>query len=414
MSGRRASGLGCRWVLALFACWGLTGLASAAETPLAVLAPAAPALAQPALLAGPPGSGLTLEDALRQAKDGDTIDLLPGEYRTPLLIDNRRLTLRGLPGGQPAVINGEGKLGTAKALWTVRGGQVTLQNLEFRGARSGDGAGAGVRFEGGGVLRVVRCTFFDNEHGLMAANEDKAELHIEASVFGMAPRVEGGLHHLLNVGRIARLSITGSRFQQGFEGHLIKTRARENHIAYNFIHDGSRGGASYEIDIANGGIATVIGNVIGQGADSQNLVMVAYASEDRPWDQNRLVVSHNTFINHGWVPAWYLRVFGKNLPGPVEVLGVNNLLVGGGVFGLGADGRFEGNRHVTRGMLRDFDTYAFELPPGGLWRGSGVDPRALVLGGKRQDLSPKAEFQWPTGTRPLTPVESWSPGAFQK
>jgi hypothetical protein len=414
MSGGRASGLGRRWVWVLGACWGLSGSALAAETPLTVLAPPAPVLAQPVLLAGPPGSGLTLEDALRQAKDGDTIDLLPGEYRTPLLIENRRLTLRGLPGGKPAVITGDGKLGTAKALWTVRGGQVTLQNLEFRGARSGDGAGAGVRFEGGGSLRVVRCNFFDNEHGLVAVNEDKAEVLIDSSVFGLAPRVEGGLHHLLNVGRIARFTITGSRLQQGFEGHLIKTRARENTIAYNFIHDGSRGGASYEIDIANGGIAAVIGNVIGQGADSQNLVTVAYASEDRPWDQNRLVLSHNTFINHGWVPAWFLRVFEKNLPGPVEVVAVNNLLVGGGVFGLGSVGRFDGNRHATRGMLRDFDTYAFELPPGGLWRGSGVDPRALMLNGQRQDLSPKAEFQWPIGTRPLAPRDSWSPGAFQQ
>jgi hypothetical protein len=32
----------------------------------------------------------------------------------------------------------------------------------------------------------------------------------------MAPKVVGGLYHLLNVGRIAKLSITGSRFQQGF------------------------------------------------------------------------------------------------------------------------------------------------------------------------------------------------------
>jgi hypothetical protein len=417
MSGGRASGLGWQWVWVwvLGGCLCSSGMSQAVETPLTVMAPPAPVLAQPVLLVGLAGSGLTLEDALRQAKDGDTIDLLPGEYRAPLLIENRRLTLRGLPGGKPAVITGDVKLGAANALWTVRGGQVTLQNLEFRGARSGDGAGAGVRFEGGGALRVVRCTFFDNEHGLVAIGDDKAELSIESSVFGMAPRVEGGLHHLLNVGRIARLTITGSRLQQGFEGHLIKTRARENLIAYNFIHDGSRGGASYEIDIANGGIATVIGNVIGQGDDSQNLVMVAYASEDRPWDQNRLVVSHNTFINHGWVPAWFLRVFAKNLPGPVEVLGVNNLLVGGGVFGLGSIGRFEGNRHATRGMLRDFDTYAFELPPGGLWRGSGVDPRALMLAGKRQDLSPKAEFQWPIGTQPL-PADrsSWAPGAFQK
>lgn len=366
------------------------------------------------LLVGPLGSPLALEDALRQAMDGDTLELLPGEYRGAVLIDGRRLTLRGVAGGKLAIVTGEAKIGPGKALWTIRGGQVTLQNLEFRGARASDGGGAGVRFEGGGVLRVERCTFFNNEYGLLATNDDKAELIIDSSVFGMAPRVEGGLHHLLNVGRIAKLSVSGSRFQQGFEGHLIKTRARENLIAYNFIHDGSRGGASYEIDIANGGLATVIGNVIGQGSDSQNMVLVSYGSEDRAWDQNRLVLSHNTFVNYGWMPAWFLRVLGKNLPANAEVLAVNNLLVGGGVFSLGASGQFDGNRHATTGMLRDAETYAFELPSGSVWRGSGIDPRSVLLNGKSIDASPKAEFDWPLGTRELKPAASWAPGAFQK
>lgn len=370
---------------------------------------AQPVGAQSTWLAGPAGSGLSLEDALAQAKDGDTVELLPGEYKGGLLLENRRLTIRGAPGKAP-LIKGDGKPGAAKALWLVRGGQVLLQNLEFRGARSADGSGAGVRQEGG-ELRLERCSFFDNEHGLVAANDEKAQLQIEASVFGMAPRVVGGLHHLLNVGRIARLHITGSRFQQGFEGHLIKTRARENVITYNFIHDGMRGGASYEIDIANGGIATVLGNVIGQGADSQNPVMVGYGSEDRAWDRNSLVVAHNTFINYGWLPAWTLRVFRDHLPADTQVHGVNNLIVGGGVFGWGARGDFAGNRHATRGMLRDAETYAFELAPGSAWRSSGVDPRGVA----GQDLSPKAEFEWPVGTKALSPGRtSWAPGAYQR
>lgn len=352
---------------------------------------------------------MTLEEALRKAQDGDTVELLPGEYKGSVLLENRRLTVRGAAGKAP-VIKGESKAVPAKALWTVRGGQVTLQNLEFRGARSTEGSGAGVRHEGG-ELFVNACSFFDNEHGLVAANDDKATLRIEASVFGQAPKVVGGLHHLLNVGRIAKLSVTGSRFQQGYEGHMIKTRARENLIAYNFIHDGQRGGASYEIDIANGGIATVLGNVIGQGADSQNPVMVGYGSEDRSWDRNTLVVAHNTFINYGWMPAWTLRVFRDHLPADTRVTGINNLIVGGGLFGWGAAGEFSGNRHATRGMLRDAETYAFELRPGSQWRTSGVDPRKV----NGQDLSPKAEFEWPVGTKALAPnASTWAPGAYQR
>ena len=405
----------CAWLAWACALAAVAQLAIAGTVPAPVAADAAataaPAVASSAAvwLVGPEGAAKALEEALRKAKDGDTIELLPGDYSGGLLIENRRLTLRGVAGAKPPLIKGDGKPGAAKALWTVRGGDVTLQNLEFRGARSSEGSGAGVRHEGG-QLRLQRCQFFDNEHGLFSADDAKARITIEDSVFGLAPKVVGGLHHVLNVGRVARLSISGSRFQQGFEGHLIKTRARENLIAYNFIHDGIRGGASYEIDIAHGGLATVIGNVIGQGSQSQNPVMVAYGTEGRPWDKNVLLVAHNTFINWGWTPAWFLRVLSDKLPADTEVIAVNNLLVGGGVFSMTAPGRFAGNRHATLGMLSDADTYAFELPPGSIWRTSGIDPRAV----DGRDLAPKAEYQWPLGTKELPPRTSWAPGAFQK
>ena len=292
----------------------------------------------------------------------------------------------------------------------MRGVDVTRENIVFRGARGADGSAAGVRQEGG-KLTLRQCQLFDNEHGLLAINDDRAEVVIESSVFGMAPKVVGGLHHLLNVGRINKLSITGSRFQQGFEGHLIKSRARETFIGYTMIHDGIRGGASYEIDIASGGLATVIGNVIGQGSDSQNPTLVAYGTEGRGWDKNTLLLAHNTLIHNGWLPAWFLRTFTDNLPPGAEVHAVNNLVVGPGVFWLGAAGNFAGNRHATRGMLRDIETYGFELPPGSVWRGSGIDPRAVA----GHDLSPKREFEWPVGTRELPAgLTSWSPGAYQR
>lgn len=359
-----------------------------------------------AWMVGPAGTPMALAAAVAQAADGDTIELSPGEYRGTLVLDQRRLTLRGTG---PVVVRGDDRPGDAKALWTVRGGEVLIEGIEFRGARSKDGSGAGVRQEGG-KLTLRKTQFFDNEHGLFAANDDKAEVLIDSSVFGQAPKVAGGLHHLLNVGRIAKLSITGSRFQQGFEGHLIRSRAREAFIAYNFIHDGVRGGASYEIELAAGGLATVIGNIIGQGVDGQNPVLLVYGTEGRAWERNELYVAHNTFVHYGWLPAWFMRVFDDRVGPDTRVFAVNNLLVGPGVFWLAASGEFAGNRHATRGMLQDIWTNGYELPPGAMWRGSGIDPSKV----NGQDLRPKAEFEWPVGTRTLQPPAAWTPGALQR
>lgn len=371
----------------------------------------APASAIPAaadrLIVGADGG--SLPDALARARDGDTIELLPGDYTgAPLVLEGRRLTLRGV--GNRPVFKHAGRLpGGAKALLTVRGGEVTLENLRFGGARADNGEGAGLRMEGG-RLTVRDCSFYDNEYGLHALNDESARLHIEHSEFGQAPKVVGGLHHLLNVGRIGSLEVRGTRFQQGFEGHLIKVRARETMLAYNFIHDGFRGGASYEVDLAGGGVATLIGNVIGQGSDTQNPVVVAYGAEGGHWERNELRLAHNTLVNYGWTPAWFLRVFEDKMRSP-QVVAVNNLVVGIGVFSLGAPGRFEGNRTVSRRQLRDFETYAFELPPDSMWRNSGIDPRNI----DGHDLSPKGEFDWPARVVPLEGERtSWTPGAFQR
>ena len=363
------------------------------------------------LLVGPDGAQQRLEDALRMARDGDVIEVLPGTYRgVRVVLENRRLTLRGV-GDKKPVFDGEGKPTASHALVLVRGGEVLLENIELRGARANDGEGAGVLLEGG-RLKLKACAFYDNENSLVTNSDERAEVEIENTQFGQAPQVEGALHHLLNIGRIAKVSVTGSRFQAGFEGHMIKSRARETDIRYSFIHDGGAGGSSYEIDLPLGGVVTLIGNVIGQSPKGRNRVMVAYGSDGNGWPRNALYMAHNTLLNYQFTPAWFLRVWRDQLPEGTEIVAVNNLLVGGGVFSLFNGGRFEGNHHALRSMLADPDTYAFELPAGSMWRGKGVDPRQAVPG---RDLAPQAEFAWPMGSKALQPGRSsWSPGAFQK
>jgi len=365
---------------------------------------------------GPPGQGPALAQVLQQARDGDTVEIQPGDYRGEVaVIHQRRLTLRGRnarggpgqPGDRP-VLHAAGRSAEDKAIWVVREGDITIENIEFRGARVADRNGAGLRFEKG-RLTVRRCGFFDNENGILTANFGDAELVIEDSVFANAPRVNDALHHLLYVGHIARLSVTGSRFHDGWYAHLIKSRARDSLIAYNLIVDGPSGQAAYEVDLPNGGQARLIGNVIHQSANTRNPVLVSYGAEGGVAAGSALLMAHNTLVSDARGAA-FLKVWEDKLPPGSRVAVINNLTVGLGVLNLGNPGQFDGNYPALAGMLEDIGGLGYALKPGAWLRGRGVMPR-LADG---TDLAPQAEFNLPLGTHPIQPRIDWSPGAFQR
>jgi len=360
-------------------------------------------------LVGPQGQPYSLREALVQARDGDVIELMPGEYAEhAATLPARRLTLRGLGSTRP-VLHGRGGIAEGKAIWVVKGGEITVENLEFRGARAPDRNGAGLRLESGRLI-VRRSAFFDNENGVLTVNDQQSELRIEDSIFAHAPRDAGWTNHLIYVGRIARFELQGSRLHDGAKGHLLKSRARENWVLHNLLVDGDQGQSSYEIDLPNGGDALLLGNVLVQGPKTENPVVVAYGAEGGVWPRNRLRMAHNTLVNDSRMPAWFLRVWGDKL-GEVqpEVLAVNNLTVGLGSFDWGAAGRFQGNRNSWRSPLVEPLVFDYALQPDSGLRGKAVDAAAID-----PELVPKAEFQLPLGTRPLVPPARWSPGAFQR
>ncbi|MFO1326468.1 MAG: hypothetical protein U1F56_03840 [Rubrivivax sp.] len=360
------------------------------------------------LIVGPTPPALSLAEALAQAQDGDTVALVAGDYKGHGgVVTQRQLTIRALTG--PVVLHAARQLPERKAILVIRGGEVTVEGLEFRGARADDANGAGIRHETG-RLTVRNSVFLDNEIGILTGNDEKAELVVEDSEFGRAPRIEGGLHHLLYVGRIARFTLRGSRFYLGYEGHLVKSRAAESRIHYNLIHDGDEGEASYEIDLPNGGRAWIVGNVIGQSARAQNPVMVAYGGEGSRWPANGLYLAHNSFVGNPWPPSWFVRVFHDRLPAATEVVAVNNVAVGLGLFSPFAEGRFDGNRQaLRRRALESVYTLDFTPTEASGWRRSARP--AGNAGG--ESLAPTAEFTLPRGTRPLAAPAQWTPGAFQ-
>ena len=331
-----------------------TWLGAAAAAALGAAWPQrAPASAGPGaarvLTVGPGAAFGSLAAAARACRDGDRIELLPGTYRGDVaVLEGRGLTLRGL--GDGAVLDAAGQHALGKGILVVRG-DVTLENITFRGARVPDGNGAGVRFDHGALV-VRRCRFFDNEMGLLSGNQPDSTLHVEDSVFADAPRHAGGLHHLLYAGRIAQLTLQGCRFENGWRGHLVKSRARENRIVCNVLHDGPQGGASYELELAEGGINLVSGNLVVQGPHTQNRRMVAVGFDADATQPHGLVLVHNTLVNTG--PAGsFLTLAGARLGRMAPLLVANNLVVGDGAGGWPAAADGGGNQRLRLPQLVD-------------------------------------------------------------
>ena len=139
-------------------------------------------LARAELIAVEPGGKVSLEEAARRAKDGDTISLAPADFRGQVAVfAQSRLTIRGVPGKTRLLA--QGRAAEGKAILVLRGQQVLVEGIEFRGARVPDHNGAGIRFEQGS-LTVRNCRFFDNENGILTASHPGMTLDIENSEFG--------------------------------------------------------------------------------------------------------------------------------------------------------------------------------------------------------------------------------------
>lgn len=344
-------------------------------------------------------------EAARVAQDGDEVDIDSGTYPGDVAVwTQKSLVLRGV-GGHARLLFMD-RTAEGKALWVMRGGPFLVEDMDFVGARASDGNGAGIRFEQG-QLTLRHCLFHGNEDGLLTANDPTSELVIEDSEFGYNGSGTGQTHNLY-VGSIHSLRVRGSYFHHANVGHLLKSRAAFNDIAYNRLTDGPGGRASYELDLPAGGVARVIGNLIQQGGDSENSNIIAYGEEKYLWPDNRFYLASNTIVNDMTGGGTFLRVAPSEAMA-VTLHSVNNLLVGKGDLSVPSgltslnDVRTDWSRFV-RPMRQDYhlkrpvEGLHFETPPD-----AGQDGIRLV---------PRFEYAHPLSVQPLARAPEY-PGALQ-
>lgn len=240
----------------------------------------------------------TLADAVAAASAGDTIDVHAGTYTDQSAIINVPLTIQGVD-GMP-VFTATTNIGNGKGFLVINA-STTIGNIEFRNAQVADGNGAGIRYQAGN-LTVLNSSFIDNQDGILATPIVKGtgSLLVDNSMFqnnGVASGSERGFDHALYATELASVTVENSNFQGTLVGHDIKSRAANTVVTGNILDDGVTGTTSYAIDIPNGGIATITGNTITQGPNTQNRRMIAYAAEGLIYPDNALDVSGNTFLN---------------------------------------------------------------------------------------------------------------------
>ena len=363
--------------------------------------------------------------AAAAALNGDTVEIEAGDYVGDVAVWHQdRLTLRGV-GGKVQLIAG-GMNAQGKGIWVISGDNVTVENISFTGAKVADHNGAGIRFEKG-KLTVRNCSFLNNENGILTNSDPQSELRIEDSEFGHNGAGDGYSHNLY-VGSIRKFTVTGSYFHHAKVGHLLKTRAAENHIFYNRLTDETGGSASYELEFPNGGLAYVVGNIIQQSSTTQNSTIIAYGMEGYHWPKNELYLSHNTIVDDYPKGGFFLHY----QPGLQVLQATNNVLVGHGTLtgGLKRWGSDLAKYLIAKGkeakainstavvtdhnVTTDWASFTqasrfdYRPLPGALmkFKGTRIEPANGV------DLTPTNEYLHPTGTKPLAST-LLLPGAVQ-
>lgn len=247
------------------------------------------------LTVGPGQAFTTVSSAVAAASPNDVVNVQSGVYINDFPVINVPLTINGV--GGIAILQATENIPNQKGILLVNA-TATVTNLQFQGAvvtDSDGGNGAGIRYQGGN-LTIDGCAFINNQDGILANPVDGAVILIDHSTFTGNGSGTGSTHAIY-INSVASFTVQNSTFNGTKVGHDVKSRAVVTAVLNNYLDDGLTGTTSYAIDVPNGGNATITGNQIVQGPNTQNPAMIEYGAEGETYSSNSLLVSNNIFIN---------------------------------------------------------------------------------------------------------------------
>ena len=337
-------------------------------------------------------------EAALAARHGDVIEIDAGNYAGDAAVwRQNNLVIRGV--GGMAHLMADGVAAEGKAIWVIKGDNTSVEFIEFSGAAVADGYGAGIRSEGAG-LTLRHCYFHDNENGILGGAGDVLIEHTEFARNGSG---DGLTHNIYISQRVKRFTLRFSYSHHARIGHNVKSRARENFILYNRIMDEVDGSSSYAIDLPDGGIGYVIGNLIQHGPLADNLTQLSYGAESLLHPVNELYVVNNTFVNDR-DQGRFIRV----AAGSERVQLINNLFIGNG--SLPENGaQMKSNLTLKNAGLIDRTGFDYRLAARSPAINAGTDPGTV----NGQSLVPVSQYLHPRRNESRPAIRTIDVGAYE-
>jgi hypothetical protein len=131
--------------------------------------------------------------------------------------------------------------------------------------------------------------------------------------------------------------------------------------------DEANGNSSYAIDVPNGGLTYIIGNLVQQGVNTDNSAIMSYGAEGLSGGRtHNLYVINNTSVND------YGGGQHIDIAGGATARVVNNLFIGGG--GTPSGTNVTNNLVTSSPLLENINNYEYRLTANSPARNAGINP----------------------------------------
>jgi hypothetical protein len=211
-----------------------------------------------------------------------------------------------------------------------------------------------------------------------------------------------GCSHNMYIGNTERFTLRHSYSHHARIGHAVKSRAQENRILYNRIMDEADGTSSYTIDLPNGGLSYIIGNLLQQGPSTDNSTILNYGAEGLSNPNRTLHVVNNTLVNDLGSGAFI------DIAAGATATVRNNLFVGNGTTVSGTATQLSNLRTNTPNFV---NVGAIDYRPTASTPGIDAGTAPGLAGAF--DLTPVYQYVHPTNREPRPTRNAIDIGAYE-